>query len=212
MVRFDNSIGRVLRFWAKIWLGPSDSQIRFYHVGVCIIGLHKKTDQFRLPESKKYRIVRFHPYLFGNSRPKFDTEANQPFQQDNIIITPPSADDPHILLEHLAAPFTSELTTAILQLVTYRERVLDGDETSALEDIKDDDCRWGDSRRVTPPCCSTTWAPWSTSPVGQSNQYPWWTQKPIYTPIFTHHIRSWLLSTLVILHTRAYSIPGGHML
>ena len=31
------------------------------------------------------------------------------------------------------------------------------------------------------------------------NQDPRWTQKPIYTPIFTHHIRSWLLCTPVIV-------------
>ena len=29
-----------------------------------------------------------------------------------------------------------------------------------------------------------------------SNQDPRWTQKPIYTPLFTHQIRSWLLGTL----------------
>ena len=31
-----------------------------------------------------------------------------------------------------------------------------------------------------------------------SNQNPRWTQKPIYTPICTHHIRSSLLCTPVI--------------
>ena len=30
-----------------------------------------------------------HPTVFRNSRPKFDMEANLPFQQDNLIITPP---------------------------------------------------------------------------------------------------------------------------
>ena len=30
-----------------------------------------------------------HPTLFRNSLPKFDIEANQPFQEDNIIIPPP---------------------------------------------------------------------------------------------------------------------------
>ena len=30
-----------------------------------------------------------HLTLFRNSRPKFDMEANQPFQQANLIITPP---------------------------------------------------------------------------------------------------------------------------
>ena len=30
-----------------------------------------------------------HPTLFRNSRPKFDMEANQPFQQDNLNIAPP---------------------------------------------------------------------------------------------------------------------------
>ena len=33
---------------------------------------------------------------------------------------------------------------------------------------------------------------------GHSNQDPRCTQKPICTPIFTHHIRSWLLCTPVI--------------
>ena len=32
-----------------------------------------------------------------------------------------------------------------------------------------------------------------------SNQDPRWTQKPIYTPIFTHHIRSWLFCTPLIV-------------
>ena len=42
------------------------------------------------------------------------------------------------------------------------------------------------------------------SPIteGQSNQDLQWAQKPIYTPIFTHHIRSWLLCTLVIVCSR----------
>ena len=30
-----------------------------------------------------------HPNLFRNSGPKFDMEANQPFQQDNLMKTPP---------------------------------------------------------------------------------------------------------------------------
>ena len=39
-------MGRVVGFWSTIWLGPSDSQIRFYPVGFCNIELHKKTDPF----------------------------------------------------------------------------------------------------------------------------------------------------------------------
>ena len=35
-----------------------------------------------------------------------------------------------------------------------------------------------------------------------SNQDPRWTQKPIYAPIFTHHIRSWLLRASVIVLPR----------
>ena len=41
------------------------------------------------------------------------------------------------------------------------------------------------------------------------NQDPRWTQKPIYTPIFTHHIRSWLLcGHTITYHTIPYrTIP-----
>ena len=37
-----------------------------------------------------------HPTLFRNSRPKFDMEANQPFQQENLIKTPPCVAAPKI--------------------------------------------------------------------------------------------------------------------
>ena len=33
----------------------------------------------------------YSPIFFRNSRPKFDMETNQPFQQDNLIITPSCA-------------------------------------------------------------------------------------------------------------------------
>ena len=44
--RFENPMDRVVRFWAKIWFGPSDSQIIFHPIGFCNIRLHKKTDPF----------------------------------------------------------------------------------------------------------------------------------------------------------------------
>ena len=37
-----------------------------------------------------------------------------------------------------------------------------------------------------------------------SNQDPRCTIKPVYTPIFTHHIRFWLLRTPVILRTKTF--------
>ena len=40
---------------------------------------------------------------------------------------------------------------------------------------------------------------WSSITGSHSNQNPWCRQKLIYTPIFTHHIRSWLLCTPAIL-------------
>ena len=41
-----------------------------------------------------FRRGNIHPALFRISRPKFDMEANQPFQRDNLIITPPCAAAP----------------------------------------------------------------------------------------------------------------------
>ena len=46
------------------------------------------------------------------------------------------------------------------------------------------------------------------------NQDPPCTQKPIYTPIFTHHMRSWLICTPVNINSTAvslfvYSLVGG---
>ena len=43
-----------------------------------------------------------------------------------------------------------------------------------------------------------------TTTGSHSNQDPWCTQKPIYTAIFSHHIRSWLLCTPV--NNRSYCI------
>ena len=45
--RFENPMDRVVTFWAKIVLGPSDSQIRFCPIEFCHIGLHENTDPFR---------------------------------------------------------------------------------------------------------------------------------------------------------------------
>ena len=60
-------MGRVVGFGAKIWrLGPSDSQIRFYPVGFCKIGLHKRAHPFFRSKNKNQKLeVRSH-----NKRPK----------------------------------------------------------------------------------------------------------------------------------------------
>ena len=50
-------MGRVVRFGPILrWLGPSDSQIRFYSVGFRNIGLHKKTDHCFRSKSKILRL------------------------------------------------------------------------------------------------------------------------------------------------------------
>ena len=58
--RFENPMDRVVRFrpkvWAKIWLGPSDFEIRFYPIGFGNIGLHKKTDPFIRSKSKNLKL------------------------------------------------------------------------------------------------------------------------------------------------------------
>ena len=55
--RFNNPMGRVVRFWAKIWrLGPSDSQIRFYTFGFCKIGLHKQAHPFFTSKNKNQKL------------------------------------------------------------------------------------------------------------------------------------------------------------
>ena len=53
--RFENLMDRVVRFSAKIRLGPSDSQIIFHPFGFCNIGLHKKTDPFIRSKSKNLK-------------------------------------------------------------------------------------------------------------------------------------------------------------
>ena len=55
--RFDIPMGRVFGFWAKIWrLGPSDSQIRFYPVVFCKIGLHKQAHPFFRSKNKNQKL------------------------------------------------------------------------------------------------------------------------------------------------------------
>ena len=54
--RFGNPMDRVVRLWAKIWRGPSNSQTRFYPIGFCNIGLHKKTDPFIRSKSKNLKL------------------------------------------------------------------------------------------------------------------------------------------------------------
>ena len=46
----------VVRFWAKIWYGPRDSQIRFYPIGFCNIGLHNEADPFIRSKSKNMKL------------------------------------------------------------------------------------------------------------------------------------------------------------
>ena len=48
MFRFENPMGG---------LGPSESHIRFYPVGVCNIGLRKKTDPFLRSKSKNLKVT-----------------------------------------------------------------------------------------------------------------------------------------------------------
>ena len=50
-------MGRVIAFWAKIWLlGPSDSLIRFHSVGFCKTGLHKQAHPFFRSTNKKLKL------------------------------------------------------------------------------------------------------------------------------------------------------------
>ena len=55
---FDHPMGRVVGLWTKIWrVGPPDSQIRFYPVRFCKIGLHKQAHPcFRLNKNQKFGI------------------------------------------------------------------------------------------------------------------------------------------------------------
>ena len=55
-LRFENPMDRVVRPWAKIWIGPSDSQIRFYPIGTCHIGLRKKTDPLIRSKSSNLKL------------------------------------------------------------------------------------------------------------------------------------------------------------
>ena len=70
-----------LCLWAR---GRALFQVRFFQVPTLMpfpIRVHKLLS----------RRGDIHPTLFRNSRPKFDMEATRPFQQDNLIITPPCA-------------------------------------------------------------------------------------------------------------------------
>ena len=59
-------MGRVVGFWAKRRLGPSDSQIRFYPAGFCKIGLHKQAHLFFRSKNKNQKLgIRSH-----NKQPK----------------------------------------------------------------------------------------------------------------------------------------------
>lgn len=57
---FDNPMGRVLRFfglWAKFWrLGPSNSEIRYFPVELCNVGLHKKTVYFVVSKNVNLKL------------------------------------------------------------------------------------------------------------------------------------------------------------
>ena len=56
-------MGRVLGFWAKNWrIGRSHSQVRFYPLGLCKIGLHKQAHPFsdrkiKIRSSESNRII-----------------------------------------------------------------------------------------------------------------------------------------------------------
>ena len=57
-----------------------------------------------------------HPNLFRNSGPKFDMEANQPFQQDNLMKTPPCVAAPKSDRGRLSTSQSFETTRTLVNL------------------------------------------------------------------------------------------------
>ena len=106
---------RVVRLWAKIWLRPSDSQIRFYPIGFCNIGLHKKTGPFIWSKSKSLKLE------FGSQKelPYFDVTLWW-YRVDVVPILPMCPVRGHVLPNFPKCPVPVLMLYRTYRSVRYR--------------------------------------------------------------------------------------------